>query len=476
MKFLNDEGLSHLWSKISNNNKILVEAINKKANKDNVVQLVEQELTDVQKKQVKKNLDIQIPGEITKKYEYTYQYTGVVDENATYVYPDSSPNSPFLVKAGEVPDGEINYIGSTVVNNRVNTDRYITTEITEEVMNRSLTLWGETAVTVQPGLVQIMEHLDPYYGETEWEVAVCVCTRPGRYLMVFGGWLAYVTFPVTGIYLREGDYGHYTTISFSTSATSYSDDSSTSSTVLNPANYKGNEIQAFTRGICIGDSVTEGALDNTEGNFIQKGMSYPAVLKRLTGLDIINAGISGATSGTWYEYSLDSTNGWGDWVNNEWCWQQPEGTSLDYSGFNFAIIHLGINDINYKEEDTPLETMLEEYKTNMNNIITRLKEYNKGIKIFIATIVPSYAKPDNYNYRSMNDKIKEIVEETENAYLLDLSAYSFIATHDAYNIWHPTALGYAKLGEEIKCLVSYVINQNLDDFKNIQFIGTDYTF
>jgi hypothetical protein len=48
--------------------------------------------------------------------------------------------------------------------------------------------------------------------------------------------------------------------------------------------------------------------------------------------------------------------------------------------------------------------------------------------------------------------------------------------HSAYNVWHPTAIGYVKMAEEIKALISYTISQNLDEFSTIQFIGTDYTF
>ena len=65
----------------------------------------------------------------------------------------------------------------------------------------------------------------------------------------------------------------------------------------------------------------------------------------------------------------------------------------------------------------------------------------------------------------MNEKIREIVEETEDAYLLDLNVFSNIANEDAYNEWRPTAIGYAKLAEEIKSLICYTIKQNLSDFK-----------
>ena len=59
-------------------------------------------------------------------------------------------------------------------------------------------------------------------------------------------------------------------------------------------------------------------------------------------------------------------------------------------------------------------------------------------------------------------------------YLLDLNTYSNITMHQAYNVWHPTPLGYVKLAEEIKALISYTMNKNLDDFKDIHLIGTDY--
>ena len=205
------------------------------------------------------------------------------------------------------------------------------------------------------------------------------------------------------------------------------------------------------------------------------GLSYPAILKRLTGIDIVNAGIAGTTSGTWYETSLDSSTNWGDWVNNEWFWREPQGSSLNYSGFDFAIIHLGINDIG-NMGDTPITDLVSTFETNINNIITKLKNNNSGIKIFIATIIPSYAPSYNENYRTLNEKIRAMADPSNDIYLLDLNAYSNLNAHQAYNVWHPTAIGYVKLAEEIKALISYTISQNLDNFKNIHLIGTDYTF
>ena len=67
-------------------------------------------------------------------------------------------------------------------------------------------------------------------------------------------------------------------------------------------------MSMFSRGICVGDSVTEGSFDSNEGGAVIQKFSYPKILQRLSGVEIVNAGIAGATSQTWYEASLDSTN------------------------------------------------------------------------------------------------------------------------------------------------------------------------
>ena len=93
----------------------------------------------------------------------------------------------------------------------------------------------------------------------------------------------------------------------------------------------------------------------------------------------------------------------------------------------------------------------------------------------MATIVPSYAPVTNQAYGALNDKIKEMVEYTDQAYLLDLNQYSRLASHESYNVTHPTALGYRVLAEDIAAMISYIIRTHLDEFKDVQFIGTSYT-
>ena len=455
--------------------KDIVNTINYLVEKTNqAVLLTEQNLTEEQKAQVKANLGItggessdDGPKEVTT--EYTYTYDGDVN-NGEWVLNGSGHK--MYARMGDIPKGTINVVGSQVsVTNATNSSLSVNFEVTEEHLTRELSMYDGVMVAVaqQPGFIQILEPIGYY---TDPVSALCICTKPGSYIVSFGGWVEWVTFNKTGIYGYEtrtwGGNEYCSSYTFTATSNEEYDNGE-----FSPVDYKGNEILAFSRGICIGDSVTEGTLDHSEGTMNKAGMSYPALLKRMTGIDIVNAGIAGTTSGTWYDTSLDSSVNWGDWVNNEWFWREPQGTALNYAGYDFAIIHLGINDIG-NMGDTPIDTLTTQFETNINKIVTKLRDNNNRIKIFIATIIPSYATNYNENYKKLNEKIREIAEASNDIYLLDLNAYSNLTAHPAYNVWHPTPLGYVKLAEEIKALISYTISENLDDFKDIHLIGTNY--
>ncbi len=135
---------------------------------------------------------------------------------------------------------------------------------------------------------------------------------------------------------------------------------------------------------------------------------------------------------------------------------------------------MGINDLGLAETQG-LDAVLNNFETYMNNIIWSFKNANKGIRIFIATIIPSYAPKTNSNYQALNERIKTIVNYTEQCYLLDLNEYSDCAMEGEYNVTHPTALGYHKIASEVYSYISYIIHENLNEFRTVQFIGTDHT-
>ena len=485
-KYFTEESLSTLVDEVKSyiNNAMSV--------MDNAVLYTEQSPTEEQKAQARANLgisdnnnnnnnkpnqEVDNVGTTTTELEYTYDGDHISDNN-TWI--TNYGNLRMYVKLGDIPNGTMNLEGATIsVINPNNTWLDYTLTITEDHLNDVVNKANTDIYATTPGLIQIFHQ---HVTDTSKFAILCICTKPGWYDVAFDDWYEIINFPQTGIYgYDKRTYGgneHVKSFTF----TYTSDNKTDGNTTIAPTKYTGNEIQMFSRGICIGDSVTEGSFDNNQNGAVIKKYSYPSILKRITNIDIVNAGIAGMTSKTWYEASLNSDTQWGKWVNGDWVWNMdPQvsatdivSTSLDYSNFDFAIIHLGINDFGLMGDAT-MEEMLATFETNINNIIVKLQTDSPHIKIFLATIIPSYAPSNHVGYTNINQKIKEIVNATDNTYLLDLNTYSDIATNEAYNVIHPTALGYHKLATEISAYISYIINENLNDFKTVQFIGTDYT-
>ena len=214
----------------------------------------------------------------------------------------------------------------------------------------------------------------------------------------------------------------------------------------NPCDYNGNEICTFNKILCIGDSITQGVFNHNESGSVEYATigkySYPTYLGKMTDVEVVNWGIGGDTSVDW------------------WNEKQNE----DFSGYDCCIINLGINDV-------LKGTSIEDSRTAFTNILNAVKSANKNIKVFFATIVPAYAKGDS-TYDNINTLIKEFATN-ENCYLVDLTEYSHCVKGGAYENGHLTALGYHRLAHDYKAYISFIMNQNPESFKWVQFIGTD---
>lgn len=439
-------------------------------------------LTEAQKNQIKENLGLSSSTQdqeklepVTTEYVYTYDGDNESDSN---VWVSNYGGTKVFVKMGEVPDGELHLVGATLFRTNPSNqwlDRTFT--ITEEHLTKNLNKAHTDIPATQEGLIQIFDMMNSDFSEF---TVLCICTIPGWYNITFDDWYEIIEFKEAGIYGYDkrtyGGNDYLKTFTFSATVTPKEENGNVSTSPLTPIKYEGNEIQMFSRGICIGDSVTEGSFDDDANGFIEKRFSYPTILKRLTNIEIVNAGIAGATSASWYEASQNSDTQWGKWVNDEWVWNSnPTVTAndivsseLNYSNFDFALIHLGINDYN---ENLTNEQIANNFETNINVIINKLKASSSGIKIFLSTIIPTYAPSYNGTYKAINQKIREIAENTENVFLVDLNRYSELASHAEYSVNHPTALGYYKMAAEIKAYISYIIKNNLNKFANVQFIG-----
>ena len=425
--------------------------------------------------------------DFTESTEVVYEYDGNSnDESRTYV--TNYGGIKVFAKMGDIPaKSKLELVGATLFRTNPNNawlDR--TFEVTYEHLSKVLNKADTDIPATQDGLIQIYDMMASDF--SEFTVA-CICTKIGWYNVCFDDWYEVIYFPEPGVYAYDkrtyggNDYLKTLTVTVTTSSSVMPDAGEEEDPNFDPTTWTGKEFQVFSRGVCIGDSVTEGSFDAQGGGGVIKKFSFPEYMSRMTGVDVVNAGVAGLTSETWYDAAQYSDTYWGKWVNQEWVWNMypPEnGTDVissqfDWSGFEFAIIHIGINDLAplYDGSGT-LDEILIKFENYIDLIIGNLKTANQGIRIFMATIVPSYAHPTNGAYGALNDKIKEIADRTDNAYVIDLNRWSKIANHEAYNVTHPTALGYRLLAEEIVAMIGYVIATHLDEFNDVQFIGTDY--
>lgn len=277
-----------------------------------------------------------------------------------------------------------------------------------------------------------------------------IVTQIGNYAFQGHNFSIKANFPETGIYLLNN--------SLYAGGNDYT--ASLSFDILTPKQEEecGNEIEIFNRGICIGDSVTEGTINVGDQYPVHKHTSYPSVLRKLTGADIVNAGIAGVTASQWVSAANDSSTQGGTWdENNEWVWSSSTST-FDYAGgYDFAIIHLGINDaIQGFNADS--------YYSSINTIINKLYIANPSIKFFLCTLVPNYS---GTAYDTVNEYIRNNYSNFQSTYLIDLAAKSKVTKGSVYDNGHPSALGYTQLANDLYKLISASIKENAADYTTL---------
>lgn len=220
-----------------------------------------------------------------------------------------------------------------------------------------------------------------------------------------------------------------------------------------PTTYGGRQFTTFNKGVAIGDSLTAGVFNHNEGGttawITNQLFSYPAKLQQLSGVNVTNLGNGGYTSDQWLTAHAND----------------------DFSGYQFAIIQLGVNDTIQYEGWT--QTSIDAF----TSIINKLLSDASGIFVFVSTIIPTMAYTTE-RYVAVSQGIRELVASINNSHviLLDMAAYGNTADEVGYNNGHLSALGYDRLAQDYMAYISYVMSQNPTLFRNIQFIGTSYDY
>lgn len=238
----------------------------------------------------------------------------------------------------------------------------------------------------------------------------------------------------------------------------------------------GGYTSIFSKISCIGDSLTEGVFEYTENGEVKyagipqgfEPYSYPSQLARMTGANVGNYGVGGATAKSWLTTAAC-----------EKCFKE-ENKSQAY------IIALGTNDTNYDGNvDTDID--ISNYNNNADTfvgnyakIIQKCLELQPKAKVFVVTI-PKTRTDYHHAWTTGNSQIKAIANKL-GVYVLDVFTYS--ESHDNpdeyknhfYLGGHRSAIGYKQTAMEYATYISWIIYNNPDDFRDVQYIGTDYEF
>lgn len=218
-------------------------------------------------------------------------------------------------------------------------------------------------------------------------------------------------------------------------------------------NYEGDEICVFNKILCVGDSLTSGTfnhIQNGSDKYIEDAKySFPTYLTKMTGVETKNVGSGGSTSDEWY----------------------AKYANADLSGYDAAIIQLGVND--YYRYSGWTDASIRGFTNTINKLTTE----NPNIKIFVSTIIPAISYPKN-TFATISNGIRALVSDLNdpNIILLDMAEYGHTANLMGYNCGHLSALGYWRLAKDYKAYISYYISQNPSEFREVQFIGTEYVY
>lgn len=237
----------------------------------------------------------------------------------------------------------------------------------------------------------------------------------------------------------------------------------------------GGYTAIFRTICCIGDSLSSGEFeaDAGDGKSSYHDMyeySWGQFIARMCGSKVYNFS-RGGMSAKWY---LDSFADENDFWN-------PEFASQAY------IIALGVNDIicQKNEVGTADDIDFNCYKNNKKNfagyygeIIQRMKEIQPRAKFFLMTMANGGEKDDRKEDKEAHRAfLYSLAEKFDNTYVIDLMkygpAYDEEFRKNYYMRGHMNPMGYMLTAKMVASYIDYIIRHNMQDFKEVGFIGTD---
>ena len=235
----------------------------------------------------------------------------------------------------------------------------------------------------------------------------------------------------------------------------------------------GGFTSIFRTIACIGDSLSSGEFesrkDDKAGFHDMYEYSWGQYIARMCGSTVYNFSCGGMTAKEYCENFADANGFW-----------DAKYASQAY------IIALGVNEIWQNQELGSVNDVdFSDYRNNKKNvagyyaqIIQRLKQIQPRAKFFLMTM-PNEGKNDAKikEKQAHASLLYDFAEKFDNTYVIDLLKYA--PTYDEkfkenfYLLGHMNPMGYILTAKMVASYIDYIIRHNVDDFKEVGFIGTD---
>ncbi len=231
----------------------------------------------------------------------------------------------------------------------------------------------------------------------------------------------------------------------------------------------------FRKIVCVGDSLSSGEFestgaDGTKGYHDMFEFSWGQFLGRMCGSEVRNFSRGGMTAKEYCESFAEQHDFW-----------NPQYAAQAY------IIALGVNDLLVLKQEVGSVADVDwaDWRNNKPSfagyyaqILQRLKEIQPRAKFFLMTF-PRTEDDLPADHVDMQHRrfLYELAGATENTYVLDLLKYSPKYDEEFHRRYylngHLNPMGYLFTAKMTAAYIDYIIRHNMEDFREVGFIGTD---
>ena len=230
---------------------------------------------------------------------------------------------------------------------------------------------------------------------------------------------------------------------------------------------------------CVGDSLSSGEFEarNEEGKTTYHDYfdySWGQFLARMSGCTALNFSSGGMTA---KEYCQSFAEERGFWDPAKAC--------------RAYIIALGVNDmLNCHDEVGSLDDIdVQNWRNNKPTfagyyaqIIPRYKEIQPDAKFFLMTMLrePDRSEKEQKSNREHREFLFRLAETFKNCYVMDFYTYGYAFDQEFKASFcmggHLNPCGYLLTARMVASYIDYIIRHNMDDFKEVGFIGTPHRY